>query len=268
MRTPFAEKAIIVTGASSGIGRALCLALAREHPRLLLAAREEGRLQEVAGECERLGAETLAVSTDVSSQEACRNLIARAVERFGGIDVLVNNAGRTMWARLDEVQDLSVYEDLMRVNYFGSVYPTFYALPHLKKSQGRIVVVASVAGLTGVPTRTGYAATKHALFGFFDSLRIELEGTGVSVTIVAPDFVVSEIHRRAIGPDGRPLGESPMQESKIRSAEACAAIIVRAMEKRKRLVITSLRGRLGRFVRLVAPGAIDALARKAIREGK
>ncbi len=262
------KKVVVVTGASSGIGKALCLELARQRPRLVLAAREESRLEEVARECERRGAETLSIRTDVASEAACTNLIARSVERFGELDVLVNNAGRTLWARLDEMQDLSLYEDLMRVNYLGCVYLTFYALPYLKKSRGRIVVVSSVAGLTGVPSRTAYAATKHALFGFFESLRIELEGTGVTVTMIAPDFVVSEIRRRAIGPDGRPLGKSPMQESKILSAEACAAMIVRAMEKRKRLVITSLRGRLGRFVRLVAPGAIDALARKAIREGK
>ena len=117
-----------------------------------------------------------------------------------------------MWARLDEMQDLSLYEELMRTNYFGAIYPTFYALPHLKKSRGRIVVVSSLAGLTGVPERTGYAATKHALFGFFESLRIELQGTGVTVTMVAPDFVRSEIHRRAIGADGKPLGASPLSE--------------------------------------------------------
>ncbi len=268
MSDPFRGAVIVVTGASSGIGRAFCLELAKQRPKLVLAARDEARLDEAARECELAGAEILLVPTDVSSEEACRNLIERAVERFGGIDALVANAGRTMWARFDEVQDLSLYEELMHVNYLGCVYPVFYALPHLKKSRGRIVAVSSVAGLTGVPTRTGYAATKHALFGFFDSLRIELEGTGVSVTMIAPDFVVSEIHRRAIGPDGKPLGQTPMQESKILSAEECAGRIVRAMEKRQRLLVTSWRGRLGRFVRPFLPGLIDAVARRAIRQGK
>ncbi len=130
------------------------------------------------------------------------------------------------------------------------------------------MAVSSLAGLTGVPERTGYAASKHALFGFFDSLRIELEGTGVSVTIAAPDFVVTEIHRRAIGTEGRPLGKSPMEESKIMTAEACARHIVRAMEKRKRLWIGSLRGRIGRFVRLFAPALTDRIARRAIARGR
>ena len=124
-----------------------------------------------------------------------------------------------MMARFDEVHDLSVFESLMRVNYLGCVYLTHHALPHLKASRGQIVAMASLAGLTGVPTRTGYAASKHAVIGFYDSLRIELEGTGVDVTVIAPDFVVSEIHRRSIGPDGRPVGQSPMQESRIMTAE-------------------------------------------------
>jgi short-subunit dehydrogenase len=263
-----AGKAVVVTGASSGIGRALCLELARRGARLMLAARGENRLAEVARECEALGGEALAIPTDVSSESACRNLIERAVERYCGIDALVANAGRTMWARLDEMTDLSAYEELMRVNYLGCVYPTFYALPHLKKTRGRILAVSSLAGLTGVPERTGYAATKHAIFGFFDSLRIELEGSGVSVTIAAPDFVLTEIHRAAIGPDGLALRKSPMQESKIMTAEACARHIVRAMEKRKRLWIGSQRGRVGRFVRLFAPALTDRIARRAIARGR
>jgi short-subunit dehydrogenase len=265
---PFPGRAIIVTGASSGIGRALCLELAVRKARLALAARDTAKLDEVTQLCRSRGAEALPVRTDVSSEEDCRNLVERTVEAFGGIDVLVNNAGRTMWARLDEMKDLSLYLRLMQVNYMGCVYPTYYALPHLKAARGRIVVVSSLAGLTGVPTRTGYAATKHALFGFFDSLRIELMGSGVSVTMVAPDFVVSEIHRRAIGPDGQPLGQSPIQEHRIMTAEACARMIVDAMEKRKRLVVGSMRARIGRFARLVAPVSVDRIAARAVRRGK
>ena len=264
----YSGRTLVVTGASTGIGRALCLALAPQQPRLVLAARDEARLHEVAAECQALGATTLVVKTDVTSEAACAALVARTVEAFSSLDVLVNNAGAGMLARFDELQDLSVYETLMKVNYLGCVYPTFHALPHLKRSRGQIVAVASLAGLTGVPTRTGYAASKHAVFGFFDSLRIELLGTGVDVTVVAPDFVVSEIHQRAIGPDGRPLGRSPMQESKIMTAEECARLMVRAMERRQRLLVTSFRGRAGRFVRLLAPGFIDRIARRAVREGK
>ncbi len=268
MSGSYTSKVVIVTGASAGIGRALCLALAPARPRLVLAARDEARLHALAEECRALGAEALVAPTDVTSPAQCRTLAERALARFDAIDVLVNNAGRSMWSRFDELQDLSVFEDLMKVNYLGCVYLTHAALPELKRSRGQIVAVASLAGLTGVPTRTGYAASKHALIGFFDSLRVELRGTGVDVTIVAPDFVVSEIHRRSLGADGRPLGESPMQEDRIMSTEDCAAMILRAMTARKRLVIGSARGRLGRWVRLVAPGLIDRIAERAVRQGR
>jgi len=123
-----------------------------------------------------------------------------------------------------------------------------------------------MAGLTGVPERSGYAASKHALVGFFESLRIELAGSGVDVTIVAPDFVVSEIHRRAIGPDGRPLGVTPMRESHLMSAAQCAQLILKAMRRRDRLLITSARGRFGRWARLIVPAMVDRIAARAIRE--
>jgi short-subunit dehydrogenase len=261
-------KTVVVTGASVGIGRALCLALAPQRPRLVLASRDEAKLEEVAGECRALGAEALVVPTDVGVEAQCRALVARAVAQFGGLDVLVNNAGLSMWARLDELSDLSIYERIMRVNYLGCVWLTHAALPHLKRTRGQVVVIGSLLGLTGAPTRTGYAASKHALMGFYDSLRIELKGTGVDITMIAPDFVVTEIHKRSEGADGRPLGDTPMQESKIMTAEACAAMILHGMEKRQRLVIGSLRGKLGRFVRLFAPGVIDRVAQRAIARGR
>ena len=264
----YAGKSIVLTGASSGIGRALALALAAQRPRLVLAARDAESLTDVAGECRALGAEVMVVPTDVSDPQAAAFLIETAVSAFGGIDALVNNAGISMIARFDEVTDLSLFESLMRVNYLGGVYLTHHALPHLKERRGQIVVMASLAGLTGVPTRTGYAASKHAVIGFFDSLRIELAGSGVDVTIVAPDFVVSEIHRRSVGADGRPVGQSPMQESKLMTAEECAALTVRAMERRQRMAILSARGRWGRFARLVAPGLIDRIAAGAVRKGR
>ncbi len=208
----------------------------------------------------------LTVPTDVTRESDCRNLVDAAVETFGRLDTLVLNAGRTMWARFEDVEDPSILEDLMAVNYFGAVYCTRHALPWLKKSPGRIVAVASVAGLTGVPARSGYCASKHAMIGFFDSLRIELAESGVWVTLIAPDFVVSQIHRRAVDGRGQALGETPMQEDRIMSAEECASLILRATERRQRLLVTSARGRLGRWLKLIAPGAVDRIARKAIEE--
>jgi len=261
-----AGKRIIVTGASEGIGRALALELASRRTRLALAARDRDRLESLAQECRARGGEAIAVSTDVANAHDCDWLVRETVKAFGGIDALVHNAGITMWSRFDALQDLEIFETLLRVNYLGPVHLTALALPHLKDSRGLIVAVASLAGLTGVPERSGYAASKHAMVGFFDSLRIELAGSGVDVTVVAPDFVVSEIHKRAIGPDGEPLGESPMREAKIMTAADCALRIVSAIERRQRLVLMSARGRIGRWLKLLFPGAMDRLAAKAIRQ--
>lgn len=263
-----ASSSVIVTGASQGIGKAVCLDLAARRARLTLAARDAAALEQVATACRERGGEALVVPTDVSQPADCERLVRRAIAAWGRLDALVNNAGIDMIARFDEVTDLQLFDRLMRVNYLGYVYPTHYALPELRRTRGRLVAVSSVAGMTGVPTRTGYAATKHAIFGFFDSLRIELASTGVSVTLVAPDFVRSEIHRRAAGPDGSPMGHSSMQEARIMTAAECARHVVDAMQRRQRLRILSFRGRLGRFVRLVAPGVIDAIAARAVRLGR
>jgi short-subunit dehydrogenase len=264
----FTNQVVVVTGASEGIGRAFCLALAPQRPKLVLAARSQDRLESLARECRDAGAEVQVVPTDVTDEAACRALVEAGVAQFGRLDVLVNNAGGTMWTRLDEMRDLSVIERLMQLNYLGSVYPTFHALPHLKRSRGCIVAVASLAGLIGVPTRTGYAAAKHAVIGFFESLRVELDGHGVAVTIVCPDFVVSEIHKRALGPDGQPLGASPMANSQIMTAEECAALMVDAIARRERLLVTSRRGKLARWLQVIAPSRLDAMAARAIREKK
>ena len=257
---------IILTGASEGIGRALALELAGRGARLSLAARDRERLESLAQECRARGGEALALPTDVTNVQDGEWLINETVAAFDGVDVLVHNAGITMWSRFDALQDLSIFERLMEVNYLAPVRLTALALPHLKHSKGLLVAVASLAGLTGVPERSGYAASKHALIGFFDSLRIELAGSGVDVSVVCPDFVISEIHKRAIGPNGEPLGESPMVKSKIMTAEECAARIARAIAGRERQVLMSTRGKLGRWLKLIAPGAIDRIAAKAIRD--
>jgi short-subunit dehydrogenase len=264
----YQDKVIVLTGASQGIGKALALALSPQKPKLILAARDEAALRAVASECRARGAETLVFKTDVTDEAQCRDLIRRAVEACGALDVLIHNAGGGMNARFDEMTDVSMFEKLMRLNYLGPVYLTHEALPHLKKSRGQVVVVSSVAGLTGVPLRTAYSGSKHAVFGLFESLRIEVAGHGVSVTMIAPDFVQSEIHKRAFGPDGKPVGDSTIAERVAMPADECAALIVGAMERRQRLLITSLRGKLGRFVRLVAPRLIDRIAYRAIRRGK
>ncbi|WP_076416753.1 SDR family oxidoreductase [Shewanella sp. UCD-KL12] len=261
------DKVIIITGASEGIGRALALALAPLGCKLVLSARNESRLLSLAHEIANQGADPLVFAADVTSQTQCKELVETAIEHFGRLDILVNNAGMTMWSKFDELNELDILDRIMQVNYFGPTYLTHAALPELKKNQGQVVIVASVAGLTGVPTRSGYAASKHAVIGFFDSLRIELADDNVAVTTICPDFVLSEIHKRALGANGQPLGATPMQESKLLTAEECAKMMVPVISSRGRLLITSLRGRLGRLLKLFAPRLIDKIARRAIASG-
>ncbi|HEX6396597.1 MAG TPA: SDR family oxidoreductase [Steroidobacteraceae bacterium] len=256
---------IILTGASEGIGRALALELATRGARLALAARDRDRLESLAQECRARGGDALAVPTDVTNTQDLEWLVAETLKAFGGIDAVVHNAGITMWSRFEALRDLSIFERIMEVNYHAPVRLTALTLPHLRESGGLIVAVASLAGLTGVPERSAYSGSKHAMIGFFDSLRIELAGSGVDVSVIAPDFVVTEIHKRAIGADGEPLGTSPMQQSKIMTAEECARQIVRAMEKRQRQLLMSPRGKLGMWLKLLAPGLIDRMAARAIR---
>ncbi|HEU4562858.1 MAG TPA: SDR family oxidoreductase [Longimicrobium sp.] len=267
---PFRDNVVVLTGASAGIGHQMALQLAAQGAHLVLAARDAAKLEQTATECRARGAKAIAVPTDVADEAQCKALVERAVAEFGRIDTLVNNAGIGMWARFEEMTDLAPFERIMRVNYLGSVYPTYYALPHLKQTRGRIVAVNSLTGKTGVPTRSGYAASKHAVTGFFDTIRIELEDSGITVTQVFPGFVHTEIRERAFGPDGQPLGEgnSPVQEGQVMTAEECARHIIDAAGKRKRELIMTLRGKIGAKLKLIAPGLVDRIAKKAIEQGK
>lgn len=263
----FMENVVIITGASTGIGRQLALQLADQGAWLSLASRNAERLEQVAAQCRQRGGKTLVVPTDVADQPQCKKLIERTVVEYGRIDTLINNAGITMWARFDELQDLTLMEQIMRVNYFGSMYCTHYALPYLKGTRGRIVGISSLTGKAGVPTRSGYAASKHAMAAFFDSLRIELADYGVSVTVIYPGFVATEIRERAFGANGKPLGKSLLRGNGVMTVESCAQLIVKATTQRKRELVMTLRGRLGLWLKLIVPGVVDRMARKAIEAG-
>ena len=266
-KNTFQENVVIITGASRGIGRELAYQLADQGAWLALAARNRERLEEVAAECRQRGGKAISVPTDVALQSDCEQLIERTVAEYGRIETLINNAGITMWSRFDELDDLAPLEQIMRVNYFGSLYCTHYALPYLKQSKGRIVGISSLTGKTGVPTRSGYAASKHAMAGFFDSLRIEVADEGVSVTMIYPGFVATEIRERAYGADGKPLGKSPVQEGKVMTAEECARLIITAISKRQREQIMTWRGKIGQWIKLIAPGIVDRIAKRAIERG-
>lgn len=259
---------VIITGASDGIGAELARQMAQAQGsalQLVLAARRWDKLESVAQACRQHGAMVAVRPTDVSKEADCRALVADTVARFGGVDTLVNNAGMSGHAWLEEVQDLDWYEDLMRVNLWGSVWCTHAALPHLKASQGRIVAVSSLAGIVALPGRTAYSATKFAMNGFFEALRTEVTPHGVSVTIAYPGVVATDIRSRGYNAQGTPAGQSGLDETDAMPVDVCARLIRQGIEARQREVLMSAKGRLARWLKLVAPGLVDRMALQALR---
>ena len=269
--TTSAAQVIVITGASDGIGAEMARQLARQHGKslgLVLAARTASTLQTVAAQCEALGVQCLVVPTDVSVQAQCQALIASAVERFGRIDGLINNAGISAQALFAQVRadDLGWYEQLMRINLWGSVWCTHAALPHLQKSRGRIVAVSSLAGLIGVPGRTAYSASKFAMTGFFEALRAELVGAGVSVTTAYPGVVLTNIRSHGLNAAGQAAGSSGLKEDKAMGVEECASLILRGMQRRQREVVMTAPGKVGRFLKLLLPAAVERMALNALKD--
>ncbi len=251
----FENKVVVVTGASSGIGEALAHRFAALGAHVVAGARSIDKLQKVV---ESLPTLSLAVACDVSREEDCKNLIQRAVEAFGHIDVLVNNAGISMRALFDDV-DLSVLHRLMDTNFWGAVYCTKYALPYIQKSQGSIVGISSVAGFHGLPGRTGYSSSKYAMHGLLETIRVENLKKHVHVLIVAPGFTASNVRFSALTADGSQQGASPREEGKMMTADEAARRIVRAVAKRKRTLLMDFDGKATRILKFFAPGLLDKL---------
>jgi len=258
---------IIITGASEGIGAALARRMAERlgsSVALVLAARSANKLEAVAEDCRRFGAHTFVRPADLSIEAEARGLVADTATRFGRIDTLINNAGMSAHAYFEDVEDLGFYEQLMSINYWGAVWCTHAALPHIKLQRGRIAAVSSLAGLTGVPGRTAYSSTKFAMAGFFDALRTEVARHGVSVTVVYPGVVLTDIRKHGYSADGTPAGESGLIERGAMSAETCALLTDLAVERRQRELVMTMKGKLGRWMKLVAPGLVDRMAWAAI----
>ena len=263
---PHAGKSIIITGASSGLGAALAREFAGAGAHLTLFSPEEERQHEVAESCRGLGGQALAVIGDVTEQEDCAGLIDKAMAQYGRVDYVIANAGISMWASFEEIEDLGIFRKLMEVNYLGAVSCIYYALPHLKVSKGMIVAITSIQGKIGVPRHTGYVASKHALQGFCETLRMELAGSGVDILTVLPHWLTgTDLRQRAFGADGEALGESSRKHSKesVTVEDACAAI-ARAMEARQRDLIIpwKLKALLG--LNLLSPKRAEALITGAV----
>jgi len=255
----FKSKVVIITGASSGIGKACAEEFARRGAHLVLAARQYVTLCELTAELEKkYGVKAIAVQTDVSKEGDCEQLIKQAVATFGGIDVLINNAGLSMRALFNDV-DLSVLKNLMDVNFWGTVYCTKHALSEILKTKGSIIGVSSIAGYRGLPGRTGYSASKFAMNGFMESLRTELLKTGVHVMVACPGFTTSNIRMAALSEDGKSHGETSMDEGKMMTAEEVAVIMADGIVKRKRTLVITGQGKLTVWLNKLLPSLADKL---------
>jgi len=256
MSNLFRDKVVIVTGASSGIGEAIAKEFARNKSKVVLAARSEANLARITGEIQAAGLEAFYVLTDVSREDECRNLIEKTIQKYGTVDILVNNAGISMRASFDDV-DLKVLHRLMDVNFWGTVYCTKYALPYLIKNKGSLIGVSSVAGFHGLPGRTGYSASKFAMHGFLETVRIENLNKGLHVMIIAPGFTATEIRKHALNADGSEQGKSPLNEGSLSTPEHVAKWVLKGIRKKKRNKILPLIGKLTALFQRIIPEFVD-----------
>jgi NAD(P)-dependent dehydrogenase (short-subunit alcohol dehydrogenase family) len=229
---PLHGKVVLITGGSSGIGRATALRLAGHGARVAVAARTAGALEEVVREAAGRGGEALAVPTDVTDPEQCRRAVEGAAARWGRLDALVCSAGVSLRALFADCTP-AVMEHVMRVNFFGTLYPTYHAIPHVRRSRGSLVAVSSLTGRRGTPSYALYGASKFAVQGLYDSLRIELAGDGVHVGVVSPGFVDTPLREHVLGPDGRHWPTPPPPPFRVWPVEKCVDRIVRVLAKRK-----------------------------------
>jgi len=253
------DQIVVITGASSGIGKALAIEFASRGANLILAARNYVALCELTESLiKQYNVQAVAVQCDVAVEEDCDLMIKQAIRTFGKVDILINNAGISMRALFKDV-DLKVLKTVMDVNFWGTVYCTKYALPHILKTKGSIVGVSSIAGYKGLPGRSGYSASKFALNGFLDVLRMENLKTGVHVMTACPGFTASNIRNAALAKDGSQQGESTLEEEKMMTAEEVAKQIADGVQNRVRTLTMTGQGKLTLAINKFFPAWLDKL---------
>jgi len=255
----FNDKVVVVTGGSDGIGKALIGSLIEAGAKVATCGRSHDKLYALQLEYSQIMLHTMVC--DVSHEEECKRFILSTVETFGTIDILINNAGISMRSLFDDAET-DVIRKLMDVNFMGAVYCTKAALPFIIQQKGTIVGISSTAGYRGLPGRSGYSASKFALQGWLESLRTELFKTGVHVMWVSPGFTTSNIRNTALNSQGFGQGESPLDESRLMSAETCAKYILHAIEKRKRVLVLTFTGKFTVFLNKFFPSLADKLVHR------
>lgn len=259
MNQYFKDKVVVVTGGTDGIGKALVSALLGEGAKVATCGRSQDRLYDLQSTHPSLPLHTLVA--DVSREHDCQRFIDSTVQVYGGIDILINNAGISMRGLFKDL-DVDVIRKLMDVNFYGSVYCTKLALPHIIKAKGTIVGVSSIAGYRGLPGRTGYSSSKFALQGFLESLRVELMDDDVHVMWVSPGFTSSGIRDRALDDSGQTQKENPMDEGKMMPAEECAQHLLKAIRQKKRTLVLTMTGKETVFLNKFLPALADKLVHR------
>lgn len=259
------DKVVIITGGTSGIGKALAEAFGAKGSKVVITGRNANALSAVVRELSAKNIRIHGVNADVTQEADNRRMADEAIKVFGGIDVLINNAGISMRALFQDV-DPEVIRKVMDINFFGAVLATKYCLPEIIRNRGSIVGISSIAGFRGLPARTGYSASKFALNGFLESLRTELLHSGVHVLTACPGFTASNIRKRSLTLDGSSQGDSPREEEKMMTAEACAAHIYVATVKRKRTLVLTLQGKLAVFLNKWLPALADRMVYNVMRK--
>jgi short-subunit dehydrogenase len=262
----FKDKVVVVTGGSDGIGKGLIDALLPLGAKVATCGRNQDKLYDL--QVHHSGSPLHTVVADVSDYNDCKNFISSTLQVFGGIDILINNAGISMRALLKDA-DVDVLKKVMEINYFGTVYCTSLALDSIIERKGSIVSVSSIAGYRGLPGRSGYSASKFAVNGWMESIRTEMMDYGVNVLWVCPGFTTSNIRHAALTDTGNAQGDSPMNEGKMMSAEACARHILKAIEKKKRTLVLTFTGKRTVFMNRFFPAWTDKLVKNFyFKEGK
>lgn len=262
----FKDKVVAITGGSEGIGKALIETLMALGAKVATCGRNYDKLYNLQMEYSNVLLHTIVC--DVSKEQDCKRFIDSTIKTFGNIDILINNAGISMRALFNDT-DVDVIRKVMEVNFFGAVYCTKFALPSIIEQKGTIVGISSIAGYRGLPGRSGYSASKFALQGWLEALRTELLETGVHVMWVCPGFTASNIRNAALNQEGKPQGESPMNENELMPAGEVARHIVKAIEKRKRNLVLTFNGKRTVVMNRFFPNLTDKLVHKFFfSEGK
>lgn len=259
MSAYFKDKVVVVTGGTDGIGKALVDDLIKQGAKVATCGRNHDKLYALQAEYPSAHLHTMVA--DVSSENDCRRFMETTIKMFGDIDVLINNAGVSMRALLKEA-NTEVIKKVMDINFYGSVYCTKYALDSIISRKGTIVGVSSIAGYRGLPGRSGYSASKFALQGWLEAIKTELMADGVHVMWVCPGFTTSNIRQAALNKDANSHGETPMDESKMMSAEDCAGYILTAIRKKKRTLVLTFTGKRTVFMQKFFPKLADKLVYK------